>query len=55
MARGYYYYYVMTPGGVPYMYGELTGTFVREGVPDWGVQGGGAPRLRPAQRKIFWI
>ena len=30
-----------------------TGGYVREGVPDRGVQGGGAPRPMPAQRKIF--
>ena len=42
-----------SPGGVPG--GELTGMYVREGGAEWGVQGGGAPRLRPAQRKFFRI
>ena len=32
---------------------RVTEGFVREGVPDRGVQGGGAPRPRPAQRKIL--
>ena len=30
-----------------------TGMYVQEGVPSQGVQGGGAPRPRPAQREIL--
>ena len=30
-----------------------TGTYVREGEPDRGVQGGGAPRLGPRAAEIF--
>ena len=37
------------PGGDPG--GELTGTYVQEGVLRWGCGGAEPPRSRPAQRK----
>ena len=40
---------VIPPGGDPG--GELTGTYVQEGVLRWGCGGAEPPRSRPAQRK----